>query len=212
MIIEKLRAAPIVPLINATDPNQAIATVKALHRGGLEVVEVVLRNDAALDCLAAIAEACPESFLGAGTVLSRAQCEDAVARGAQFIVSPGLDEAIVDLCKNRGLGIFPGTATATEMQKACNLGLQAVKFFPASLAGGPEMIKAVAGVFRQLSFMPTGGVSEHNLADYLAIDQVIACGGSWLTPAPEIAQGNYEAVTQLAQKAIVIAQNARAIK
>lgn len=209
MLADKLRQAPVVPLVQADDPETAIKTVAALQAGGLDVIEVVLRTDAAMDCLEAIAKDAADAIVGAGTVLSEEQAKEAARRGAKFIVSPGLNEDVVRFCQSRELDIFPGTATATEVQRAWNLGLRIVKFFPASLAGGTPMLKALSSVFRDMRFMPTGGVSAGNLKEYLDVPSVIACGGSWLTPQKEIASGNFDAVTQLAREAVSLARDAR---
>lgn len=207
-----LAAAPVVPLIQADDPAVAVATSQALKDGGLPVVEVVFRTDKALECLRAVAEEKPDIVAGAGTVLSAAQARSAVKAGAKFIVSPGLDDAVVAVAKEHGIPVFPGVYTPSEIQHAFNLGLEVVKFFPASIAGGVPALKAVAGVFRTMRFMPTGGISAENLAEYLAVPSVLACGGSWLTPAPAIAKGDYAAVTSLARQALDIAARARGAK
>jgi 2-dehydro-3-deoxyphosphogluconate aldolase/(4S)-4-hydroxy-2-oxoglutarate aldolase len=201
----RLARAPVVPLVQADDPEVAVATTKALAAGGLTVIEVVLRTSAALDCLQAICELDDDIIVGAGTVLSADQAIAVLERGAQFIVSPGLDEAMVGVAQANSVPVFPGTMTPSEVMKARNLGLDIVKFFPASIAGGIPALKALGSVFRDMKFMPTGGVSAANLADFLAIKSVIACGGSWLTPADSIAAGNYDAVTKLAKEAVAIA-------
>lgn len=206
-LVTSLKNAPVVPLVQSDNPDEAIAISKALLEGGLEVLEVVLRTDAALECLKAVADAFPDANVGAGTVLSPAQAETAIAHGAKFLVSPGLHDGVVGVAQQNGLTILPGVATASELQQAWNLGLRTVKFFPASLAGGPKMLKALSAAFRDMQFMPTGGVSADNLPEYLAVPSVIACGGSWLTPADAIAAGNFDAITALAAQARAIANN-----
>lgn len=206
---ERLADAPIVPLIQAEDAETAVRIGEALVAGGLTVVEVVLRTDAALRCLEAVCRSVPEALVGAGTVLSRAQAHAAVKAGAQFIVSPGLDDAVVGVAKEEGLPAFPGVATATEIQRAFNLGLRTVKFFPAGAAGGTAMIKALGAAFRDMRFMPTGGVSAGNLAEYLALPQVAACGGSWIAPASAVAKGDFGRITTLAAEAVAIAAGVR---
>ncbi len=208
MIAELLRKTPVVPLVQADEPQVALKTAMALKEGGLAVVEVVLRTDAALDCLETIATEAPEIVVGAGTVLSLRQAEEAKRRGARFIVSPGLNEEIVCFCQSNEMDVFPGVVTASEVQRAFNLELRTVKFFPAGLSGGAPMLKALSSVFREMQFMPTGGVSAGNLKEYLSLSSVIACGGSWLTPSKEIEAGNFEAVTQLAREAVEIARSA----
>jgi 2-dehydro-3-deoxyphosphogluconate aldolase/(4S)-4-hydroxy-2-oxoglutarate aldolase len=208
-LLKRLEQAPVVPLVVPDDPETAIETTKALVAGGLSVIEVVLRTDAALECLGEIVNAVPEAIVGAGTVLTERQAAEVVFAGAQFIVSPGLYAPVVEFAKSARLPIFPGVATATEAQNAWNMGLRSLKFFPASLAGGPAMLKALGSVYKGVKFMPTGGVSAGNLAEYLALPMVLACGGSWLTPKSAIADGNYQIITDLAAEAVAIAKSVR---
>jgi 2-dehydro-3-deoxyphosphogluconate aldolase/(4S)-4-hydroxy-2-oxoglutarate aldolase len=208
-IIELLEASPVVPLVQADDPAIAVQISKALHAGGLPVVEVVFRTDRALECLGAVASEIPDVIAGAGTVLSAEQATAAFDAGAKFIVSPGLDDNVVAVARERGAPVFPGVVTPSELQHAFNLGLDVVKFFPASIAGGVPALKALSSVFRTMRFMPTGGVSAANLADFLAVPAVLACGGSWLTPKDAVANGDFEAVTALAREALEIATRAR---
>ena len=208
-IEKRLRAVPVVPLIQPDDPRVAVKTAQALVDGGLTIVEVVLRSEEAFQCLREITDSVPDAISGAGTVLNAEQAQAAVQAGARFIVSPGLDDGVVEVARKNKLPVYPGVATATELQRARNMGLRTVKFFPASLAGGPAMLKALSLVFRDMSFMPTGGVSAANLADYLAVPSVIACGGTWLTPKTEIDKSNFDAVTELAREAASIALTAR---
>lgn len=205
----KFAAAPVVPLIEASDPAVAVATAKALQAGGLDVIEVVLRTDAALDCMEAIIAETSGIIVGAGTILTADDAKAAGTRGAQFIVCPGLVDAVVNFCKANDLPVFPGTMTPGEVQQAHNLGLGTVKFFPAKLAGGVPMLKALSSVFRNMRFMPTGGVSAENLGEFLALPSVIACGGSWLTPKAAIDAGDYDAITTLAREAVALARASR---
>ena len=206
---KRLEKAPVVPLVVPEDPQIAIKTAQALVAGGLSVIEVVLRTPEAVECLAEVVSAVPDAIVGAGTVLSERQAAEVVFAGAQFIVSPGLYAPVVEFAKSARLPIFPGIATASEAQKAWNMGLRSLKFFPASLAGGPAMLKAIGSVYKDVKFMPTGGVSAANLADYLALPNVLACGGSWLTPKSAIAEGNYQIITDLAAEAVAIASKTR---
>lgn len=204
-LIQSLEAKRVVPLVQSDDPKTALKISEALLEGGLDVLEVVLRTDAALDCLEAIAKEFPQAHVGAGTVLSADQSQEVIRRGATFIVSPGLDPASVKVAQDAGLPILPGISTATELQQAWNMGLRTVKLFPASLVGGPKILKALSSVFRDVRFMPTGGVNPQTLADYLAVPAVLACGGSWLTPKDAIEAGDFAAITKLAQDAIKLA-------
>mgnify|MGYP003635332828 FL=1 len=208
-INKTLAANPVVPLVQADDPAVAVQTSKALAAGGLSIVEVVFRTDNALACLQAVADELPEVVAGAGTVLSRSQAEAAIKSGAKFIVSPGFDDGVVGVAKDAGVPVYPGIVTPSELQRAFNSGLDTVKFFPASIAGGVPAIKALSSVFRTMRFMPTGGVSPDNLSDFLAVPAVLACGGSWLTPADAIASGDFGKITDLARQALSIAAKAR---
>ena len=202
----RLRRAPVVPLVAPEDAESAIRTTRALVEGGLSVIEVVLRTPAAIDCLGEIADAVPDAVIGAGTVLSEKQAEAVIAKGARFIVMPGLYVPALEMARERGVPVFPGIATATEAQQAWNLGLRVMKFFPASLAGGTAMLKALGSVFREVKFMPTGGITAGNLAEYLALPNVLACGGSWLTPKEAIQKGDFIAIQNLAREAVRVAQ------
>lgn len=205
----RLNSSPVVPLVQAEDPSVAIKIAKALKAGGLTTLEVVLRTDAAMACMEAIIKEVDGVSVGAGTVLTPDQATECADRGAQFIVSPGLNADVVGVCKSRKIDIYPGTATPSEVQLAWNLGLRTVKFFPAGLVGGVPMLKALSSVFRGMQFMPTGGVSASNLKDFLGVSAVIACGGSWLTPASDIQAGNFEAITTLARDAMALAREVR---
>ena len=206
-ITNSLERTRVVPLVQSDDPKTALKISEALLEGGLDVLEVVLRTDAALDCLEAIVKEFPDAHVGAGTVLTADHAEEVIRRGATFVVAPGLDPASVKVTQDAGLPILPGIATATELTQAYNLGLRTVKFFPAGIAGGPKMLKAFASVFQDVRFMPTGGVNASNLQDFLSVPAVLACGGSWLTPKNEIEAGNFGAITKLAKDAIAIAHS-----
>jgi len=208
-ITSRLVAAPVVPLIQADDPTVAVATAHALAKGGLTVLEVVLRTQAALDCLEALCALDDDIVVGAGTVLNAGKTQECLDRGAAFIVSPGLDEGSVKLAQENGVPIYPGVMTPSEAMRAGNLGLDVVKFFPASIAGGVPALKALGSVFGGMKFMPTGGVSAANLHEFLALPSVLACGGSWLTPKSAIAEGNFDEVTRLAREALEIANKVR---
>jgi 2-dehydro-3-deoxyphosphogluconate aldolase/(4S)-4-hydroxy-2-oxoglutarate aldolase len=208
-ISENLESAPVVPLVQADDPAVAVDVSRALAAGGLAVVEVVLRTDRALECLRAVADEQPDIIAGAGTVLSATQARQAIDSGARFVVSPGLDEGVVATCREAAIPVYPGIYTPSEIQRAYNLGLDVVKFFPASIAGGVPALKALSSVFRSMRFMPTGGIAAGNLAEYLAVPAVLACGGSWLTPADAVAAGDYDTITGLARAALAIAAQAR---
>jgi len=197
-----LRPVPF-PMFASTKGHKMSALIQSLE--DKRVVPLV-QSDDPKDCLEAIAKEFPHAHVGAGTVISADQSREVIRRGASFIVSPGLDPASVKVAQDADIPILPGISTATELQQAWNLGLRTVKLFPASLVGGPKMLKALSSVFRDVRFMPTGGVNPQTLADYLAVPAVLACGGSWLTPKDAIAAGDFAAITTLAKEAIALAQ------
>lgn len=205
-LTKPLKSAPVVPLVQSNNPDEAVEISRALLDGGMQVLEVVLRTDEAFECLEKIAATFPDVPVGAGTVLSGEHTKKAIECGAKFIVSPGLHADVVDTSHKAGLPVLPGIATASELQAAWNMGLRNVKFFPASLSGGPKMLGALSSVFRDVSFMPTGGVGPSTLLDYLSVPAVLACGGSWLTPKDAIAAGDFAVLTTLAKEALQLAE------
>lgn len=200
-LFENVGVVPVVVLDNAED---AIPVAEALREGGLSIIEVTLRTAAAPEAIRLIADEVTDVIIGAGTVLNAEQVGIAAGAGARFIVSPGLHDSVVAESKSLNLPLYPGVATATEAQAAWNMGLKALKFFPAGQAGGVPMLKALASVFRDVRFMPTGGVSPANLAEYLGLPSVIACGGSWLTPAKAIEAKDFATITRLAEEACAL--------
>ena len=200
-LLEQTRVVPVVVIEDASD---AIPIAKALIAGGLPIIEITLRTAAAFDAIAAIARDIPEAHIGAGTVLSSDQARAAVSAGAGFIVSPGLHDGVVDAARDLSVPIVPGIATPGEVQRAWNYGLRLLKFFPASLAGGVPMLKALSAVFRDVKFIPTGGISPGNLGDYLELRSVVACGGSWLTPSSAVRSGAWDEITRRAAEAVSI--------
>jgi 2-dehydro-3-deoxyphosphogluconate aldolase/(4S)-4-hydroxy-2-oxoglutarate aldolase len=206
---ELLEKVSVVPVVVIDDASDAVPLARALVAGGLPVIEITMRTAAASDAIAAIRADVPDAFVGAGTVLSGEQARQIVSAGAKFIVSPGLHDDVVDAANDLSIPIIPGVATATEAQLAWTLGLRILKFFPAGQAGGLGMSKALAAVFRDVVFMPTGGVSPDNLRDYLKLPAVLACGGSWLMPSDAVKSGNYERITELAAEAVAIAKEVR---
>ena len=205
-----LHQSGVVPVLVIDDPEDAVPLAQALCEGGLPVIEVTLRTQAALQALANIAQQVPDVVPGAGTVLSMEQFELARHAGARFIVSPGLHPPVVEASMQLDVPVYPGIATATELQSAWNMGLRTVKFFPGEAAGGIPMLKALAAVFRDMQFMPTGGVSPANLAAYLSLPAVTACGGSWLAPVDLVKAQDFAAITRLARAAKKIVEAVRA--
>jgi 2-dehydro-3-deoxyphosphogluconate aldolase/(4S)-4-hydroxy-2-oxoglutarate aldolase len=210
-VSQQLESLSVVPLVQADDPVLAVDISRALAAGGLGIAEIVFRTDRAVECLRAVADEVPEMIAGAGTVLTAEQAQQAIDSGARFVVSPGVNEGVVTTCQQANIPVYPGTYTPSDIQHAMNLGLDVVKFFPASIAGGIPAIKAMSSVFRAMKFMPTGGISADNLAEYLAVPSIIACGGSWLTPSDAIAAQDFAAITKLAEEAVEIAREARGL-
>lgn len=198
----------IVAVVVLEDAKKAVQVAAALEAGGCGLIEITLRTSAALAAITAIAGQ-SAAIVGAGTVLNADQVCAAHAAGARFIVSPGLELTVVETAQSLGLPVIPGVCTATEVQSAWNLGLRVVKFFPASSAGGAAAVRQLSTTFRDMRFLPTGGINEGNLPEYLAIPAVIACGGTWLAAAELIAAGNFAEITRRTAAAARIAQAAR---
>lgn len=198
---ETIGAARILPVVVLEDAGAAGALAAALTAGGLHGVEVTFRTDAAADAIRAMSES-PELLVGAGTVLTTEQVDRAVAAGARFVVSPGFGPAVVRRCQELGVPVFPGVASATEIQMALDAGLDTVKFFPAEQLGGIAMIKALAAPFRSVRFIPTGGVNTDNLPAYLAHPAVLAVGGTWMVAPALLAAGDWAEVTRLTRAAV----------
>lgn len=205
-VIDAISAARLVPVVVLEDPDSASALGDALLGGGLNCVEVTFRTDAAAAAIRSMATN-PELLVGAGTVVTAAQVDQAVEAGARYIVSPGFSSAVVDRCRELNVPAFPGIATATEIQMALDAGLDTVKFFPAGALGGPSMLKALAAPFRSVRFIPTGGVTDANLADYLSIPSVVAVGGTWMVAPDLLASGQWDEVRKRTEAAVAAAQS-----
>jgi len=179
---DELRATRIVPVIVIKDLAHAVPLAKALVEGGLNILEITLRTDAALDAIKAIAAEVKGAIVGAGTVINAAQFAAAAQAGSKFVVSPGLTDDVVKASRDHAVPILPGVATGSEIMHGLSLGLSTFKFFPAETSGGAPAIKALGGPFPQVRFCPTGGVSPANLKTYLSLPNVICAGGSWMVP------------------------------
>jgi 2-dehydro-3-deoxyphosphogluconate aldolase/(4S)-4-hydroxy-2-oxoglutarate aldolase len=207
-VLALVTASHIVPVLVIEDEVSAAPLGRALAAGGLPVAEVTLRTAASLPAIAALAESA-DVLVGAGTVLTAHQVDQAVAAGARFIVSPGLSRAVVKRCAERGVPVVPGAVTATELQAALELGLNTVKFFPAATSGGAASLRALAAPFKSMRFVPTGGIGPETLADFLALPAVVAVGGSWMAPAELVAKGDFTAITRLTADAVTRARHLR---
>ena len=201
-IMKELSLIGIVPVIKIDDAKDAAPLAKALIEGGLPCAEVTFRTAAAKEAISIIAKQYPDMIVGAGTVLTTAQVDDAIEAGAKFIVSPGLSPEIVKYCQSKGCPIVPGINNPTGIEQALSLGLTTVKFFPAEQSGGIGMIKAMAAPYGGVTFMPTGGVSPANLNDYLSFGKILCCGGSWMVKPEMIAAGDFEGIKALVRGAV----------
>lgn len=199
---EELEDLSIVPVIVLEEASQAAPLAEALCRGGMSSAEVTFRTDAAAEAIRIMRQTCPEMCVGAGTVLTTEQAEQAIKAGASFVVSPGFDAGVVRYCIERDIPVLPGTVTPSEVTAARALGLTVTKFFPAEQYGGLPAIKALAAPFVGHRFMPTGGVCPANVAEYLACPSVIACGGTWMVKPGMFAEGDYSAVERAAAEAM----------
>ncbi|MDR1513528.1 MAG: bifunctional 4-hydroxy-2-oxoglutarate aldolase/2-dehydro-3-deoxy-phosphogluconate aldolase [Propionibacteriaceae bacterium] len=200
-LLTRLTAHRLIPVLVLDDAEDALPLAHALVDGGLPVAEVTLRTAAGLASIEAMSQA-DDLLVGAGTVLTPAQVDQAVDAGARFVVSPGLSRPVVERCLELGVLVLPGAVTATEIQAGLELGLTTLKFFPAATSGGAPAIRALTGPFPDMRFVPTGGIGPNNLADYLAIRQVAAVGGSWMAPRDKIAAGAFQEIADLTRAAV----------
>ena len=199
--LKRFADAGLIPVVVIEDAADAVPTAEALLVGGIDVMEITFRTAAAADAIAAVAKACPDMLVGAGTVLTVEQCERAVAAGANFIVAPGYDEEVVCWCEERGIPMTPACVTPTEIMAALKHNIRVIKFFPANVYGGLTGMKALTGPFPGIKFMPTGGISAKNCAEYSASPFIHAIGGSWVCTKADIAAHNFEKITELCKEA-----------
>ena len=206
-ILEQIGIYGIIPVIIIDNAENSIPLADALIGRGLPVCEVTFRTKAAKESMEKIAKEFPEMLLGAGTVLSIEQVKSAVDSGAKFIVSPGLNPKVVEYCLTKGIPITPGIATPTEIERALEFNLEVVKFFPAEPLGGLNYLKAISTPFGNLKYIPTGGIDEKNLADYLRFPKVLACGGSWMVKSDLITNKKFVEIKKLTAEALTIARS-----
>lgn len=201
-LLQKISVTGLIPVVKIEDATLAAPLMAALKKAGLFCAEITFRTAAAEDAIKNIKKAFPDILLGAGTVLSKEQVDCAMAAGASFIISPGFNPEVVKYCVDNHILIIPGASTASEMEQALSMGINTIKFFPAELNGGLKAIKSYVGPYKNLRFMPTGGINADNLNDYLSFPSVIACGGSWIADPGLIAKQDFEAITAIASQAV----------
>jgi 2-dehydro-3-deoxyphosphogluconate aldolase/(4S)-4-hydroxy-2-oxoglutarate aldolase len=208
-ILQQLRDFGVVPVVAINQAKDAIQLGQALLSGGLPCAEITFRTAAAEEVIKRIASELPQILVGAGTVLTVEQAERAVSAGARFIVSPGFDEKVVSWCLGQGVVVTPGVATPTEINMALDHGLSILKFFPAEALGGIKTLKAISAPYVNVKFMPTGGVNLENLAEYLRLPSVHACGGSWLVKRSLIEAGDFNEITRRVIEALEVVHQVR---
>lgn len=208
-ILQQLSDGGLIPVVAIENAEDAVPLGQALVAGGLPCAEITFRTAAAREAIQAMSNAFPDMLVGAGTVLSVEQAAQAVEAGAKFIVSPGFDVKVVEWCQQNNVPVTPGVLTPTEVAAALNAGLDTLKFFPAEAGGGLKMLKALAGPYVGVKFIPTGGINADNLADYLRFPAVLACGGSWIVKKQLIANHEFDTITQLVMGAVAIVKEVR---
>ena len=208
-IFEALGQIGLVPVITINREEDAVPLARALLDGGVGCAEITFRTAAAAGAIRKMTGEVHEMLIGAGTVLTVQQAEQAIRAGAQYIVAPGFDAAVVDWCQEHGVPVLPGVATPTEINMALARGVKLLKFFPSEEIGGVRMLKALYAPYQEVQFIPTGGIKAHNLAEYLVLPNVVACGGSWMATGSMISEGKFDEITRLSREARAIVQRAR---
>ncbi len=207
-VLTQLSASRLVPVVVLDQAADADGLASALVAGGLPVAEVTFRTDAAAESIRVMADR-GDVLVGAGTVVTPTQVDQAVAAGARYLVSPGTSRAVIERAQEHGIPVLPGAVTATEVQAALDLGIDTVKFFPAGTSGGAAAISALSAPFGGVRFVPTGGVGPKNLHEYLALGSVAAVGGSWMVPRDRVRAGDFDGVRALVADAVALAESLR---
>lgn len=206
---EKVEKTGIVPVVVLERVEDSVPLAKALLKGGIDLMEITFRTECAAECISVISKEVPDMTVGAGTIINIEQAVRAVESGAEFIVSPGLDVGVVAWANERDVPVIPGAVTPSEIMKALSLGLNILKFFPADVFGGIKAIKALSAPFGQVRFLPTGGVSESNLAEFAGNKSVVAVGGSWVCKKADIMNQEWDKITELSANAVKIIKETR---
>lgn len=201
-VLQRIYEIGIIPVIAIDDAEQAVPLARALVAGGLPAAEVTFRTAAGEEAIRRISAEVPEMLVGAGTVLTKEQADRAIAAGSKFVVSPGFNPEITRYVIDKGVLMMPGTATPGEMEQAMSMGLDVLKFFPAEQNGGVAKLKALAGPYTNLRWMPTGGVNTKNMMDYLSFDRIVACGGTWMVKKDLIDGQKWDEITAICKEAV----------
>ncbi|MGL2707448.1 bifunctional 4-hydroxy-2-oxoglutarate aldolase/2-dehydro-3-deoxy-phosphogluconate aldolase [Helicobacter pylori] len=203
-IIEILQISPIVPVVVVEDIKDAVPLAQSLIEGGIPIIEVTLRSSCALEAIELIAKNVPKMRVGAGTILNPTQLEQAQNRGAEFLISPGLTIKLLEHAKKKDMPLIPGVSSSSEVMQALELGYNALKFFPAEYCGGVKLLNAFNGPFKGVKFCPTGGISVDNMRSYLALENVVCVGGSWLTPKDLVQNKEWDKITEICKRALAL--------
>ncbi|MGN8388434.1 keto-deoxy-phosphogluconate aldolase [Helicobacter pylori] len=203
-IIEILQISPIVPVVVVENIKDAVPLAQSLIEGGIPIIEVTLRSSCALEAIELIAKNVPKMRVGAGTILNLTQLEQAQNRGAEFLISPGLTIKLLEHAKKKDMPLIPGVSSSSEVMQALELGYNALKFFPAEYCGGVKLLNAFNGPFKGVKFCPTGGISVDNMRSYLALENVVCVGGSWLTPKNLIQNKEWDKITEICKRALAL--------
>lgn len=202
--IEVLQISPIVPVVVIEDLNDAVPLAQSLIEGGIPIIEVTLRSSCALEAIELIAKNVPKMRVGAGTILNPTQLEQVQNRGAEFLISPGLTPSLLEHAKKKNMPLIPGVSSSSEVMQALEWGYNALKFFPAEYCGGVKLLNAFNGPFKGVKFCPTGGISADNMRSYLALENVLCVGGSWLTPKDLIQNKEWDKITEICKRALAL--------
>ncbi|GAA7959540.1 bifunctional 4-hydroxy-2-oxoglutarate aldolase/2-dehydro-3-deoxy-phosphogluconate aldolase [Helicobacter pylori] len=203
-IIEVLQISPIVPVVVIENIKDAVPLAQSLVEGGIHIIEVTLRSSCALEAIELIAKNVPKMRVGAGTILNPTQLEQAQNRGAEFLISPGLTIKLLEYAKKKDMPLIPGVSSSSEVMQALELGYNALKFFPAEYCGGVKLLNAFNGPFKGVKFCPTGGISADNMHSYLNLENVLCVGGSWLTPKNLIQNKEWDKITEICKRSLVL--------
>ncbi|MGN8387064.1 bifunctional 4-hydroxy-2-oxoglutarate aldolase/2-dehydro-3-deoxy-phosphogluconate aldolase [Helicobacter pylori] len=203
-IIEILQISPIVPVVVVENIKDAVPLAQSLIEGGIPIIEVTLRSSCALEAIELIAKNVPKMRVGAGTILNLTQLEQAQNKGAEFLISPGLTIKLLEHAKKKDMPLIPGVSSSSEVMQALELGYNALKFFPAEYCGGVKLLNAFNGPFKGVKFCPTGGISVDNMRSYLALENVLCVGGSWLTPKDLIQNKEWDKITEICKRALAL--------